>query len=101
VAVADIAWHPDGMPEALTWRNGADQELRSHRAITYDAGAQRVAEDVSPLQPEGTTTARAATYGYDPYGVTTETTSSSVVNPWRYTDQYQDVSSGLYKEGAF
>jgi RHS repeat-associated protein len=39
-------------------------------------------------------------YAYDPYGVTTETTSSAVANPWRYTGQYQDVSTGLYKMGA-
>jgi RHS repeat-associated protein len=40
-------------------------------------------------------------YTYDPYGVTTETTSSgAVANPWRYTGQYQDASTGLYKVGA-
>jgi RHS repeat-associated protein len=40
-------------------------------------------------------------YTYDPYGVTTETTSSgAVANPWRYTGQYQDASTGLYKIGA-
>jgi RHS repeat-associated protein len=39
-------------------------------------------------------------YTYDPYGVTTETTSSAVTNPWRYTGQYQDVATGLYKMGA-
>lgn len=39
-------------------------------------------------------------YTYDPYGVTTETTSSAVTNPWRYAGQYQDVSTGLYKMGA-
>jgi hypothetical protein len=38
-------------------------------------------------------------YAYDPYGVTTETTSSAVANPWRYTGQYQDVATGLYKMG--
>ena len=42
-----------------------------------------------------------ATYTYDPYGATTETTSSgAVANPWRYTGQYQDASTGLYKMGA-
>ncbi len=40
-------------------------------------------------------------YTYDPYGVTTETTSSgAVANPWRYTGQYQDAATGLYKMGA-
>jgi RHS repeat-associated protein len=40
-------------------------------------------------------------YAYDPYGVTTETTSiGAVANPWRYTGQYQDTSTGLYKMGA-
>ncbi len=39
-------------------------------------------------------------YTYDPYGVTTETTSSALANPWRYTGQYFDVSTGLYKMGA-
>ncbi len=39
-------------------------------------------------------------YTYDPYGVTTETTSSPVANPWRYTGQYQDAVTGLYKMGA-
>ncbi len=39
-------------------------------------------------------------YTYDPYGVTTETTSSPLVNPWRYAGQYQDTSTGLYKMGA-
>ncbi len=40
-------------------------------------------------------------YTYDPYGVTTETTSSgAVANQWRYTGQYQDASTGLYKMGA-
>ncbi len=39
-------------------------------------------------------------YAYDPYGVTTETTSSALVNPWRYTGQFQDVVTGLYKMGA-
>jgi uncharacterized protein RhaS with RHS repeats len=39
-------------------------------------------------------------YAYDPYGVTTETTSSAVANPWRYTGQYQDLATGLYKMGA-
>ncbi len=39
-------------------------------------------------------------YSYDPYGVTSETTSSALVNPWRYTGQYQDLSTGLYKMGA-
>jgi RHS repeat-associated protein len=39
-------------------------------------------------------------YAYDPYGVTTETTSPAVANPWRYTGQHQDVSTGLYKMGA-
>jgi RHS repeat-associated protein len=39
-------------------------------------------------------------YSYDPYGVTTETTSSAVANPWRYTGQYQDTTTGLYKMGA-
>lgn len=40
-------------------------------------------------------------YTYDPYGVTTETkaTLTNVFNPWRYTGQYQDVSTGLYKMG--
>jgi hypothetical protein len=48
------------MVKELTWRDGAGAVVCSH-----DAGAQRVAEDVSPLQPDGTTTARAAAYGYD------------------------------------
>ncbi len=39
-------------------------------------------------------------YAYDPYGMTTETTSSSGVNPWRYAGQYQDTATGLYKMGA-
>ncbi len=40
-------------------------------------------------------------YTYDPYGVTTETTASgAVANPWRYTGQYQDAATGLYKMGA-
>ncbi len=40
-------------------------------------------------------------YTYDPYGITTETTSSgAVANPWRYTGQYQDSATGLYKMGA-
>jgi hypothetical protein len=65
VASADIAWHPDGMPEALTWRNGAEEVLRSHRAISYDAGAQRISEEVSSRQVDDTTTAGTASYGYD------------------------------------
>jgi YD repeat-containing protein len=63
VASGDIAWHPDGMPESLTWRNGADQVLRSHGAITYDAGAQRISEEVSSRQVDNTTTAGTASYG--------------------------------------
>ncbi len=41
-------------------------------------------------------------YTYDPFGVTTETKAllTNVFNPWRYTGQYQDVSTGLYKIGA-
>ncbi len=39
-------------------------------------------------------------YSYDPYGVTTETTSSAVANPWRYTGQYFDAATDLYKVGA-
>ncbi len=39
-------------------------------------------------------------YAYDSYGATTETTASSVANPWRYTGQDQDVATGLYKVGA-
>ena len=40
-------------------------------------------------------------YTYDPYGATTESASSgAVANPWRYTGQYQDLSTGLYKMGA-
>ncbi len=41
-------------------------------------------------------------YTYDPFGVTTETkaTLTNVFNPWRYTGQYQDTSTGLYKMGA-
>ncbi len=40
-------------------------------------------------------------YTYDPYGLTTKTTSSgAVANPWRYTGQYQDSATGLYKMGA-
>lgn len=37
---------------------------------------------------------------YDPYGVTTETTSSSLANPWLFTGQYQDTSTRLYEMGA-
>jgi RHS repeat-associated protein len=41
-------------------------------------------------------------YTYDPFGVTTETKAllTKVFNPWRYTGQYQDVTTGLYKMGA-
>jgi RHS repeat-associated protein len=41
-------------------------------------------------------------YSYDPFGVTTETkaTLTNVFNPWRYTGQYQDSSTGMYKMGA-
>ncbi len=41
-------------------------------------------------------------YTYDPFGVTTETkaTLTNVFNPWRYTGQYQDASTGMYKVGA-
>ncbi len=41
-------------------------------------------------------------YTYDPFGVTTETKAllTNVFNPWRYTGQYQDTSTGLYKMGA-
>jgi RHS repeat-associated protein len=41
-------------------------------------------------------------YAYDPFGVTTETKVllTNVFNPWRYTGQYQDTTTGLYKIGA-
>ncbi len=41
-------------------------------------------------------------YTYDPFGVTTETKApgTNTFNPWRYTSQYQDTSTGLYKVGA-
>jgi RHS repeat-associated protein len=41
-------------------------------------------------------------YAYDPFGVTTETKAllTNVFNPWRYTGQYQDTTTGLYKMGA-
>jgi RHS repeat-associated protein len=41
-------------------------------------------------------------YTYDPFGVTTETKAllTNVFNPWRYTGQYQDTTTGLYKMGA-
>ena len=40
-------------------------------------------------------------YTYDPFGVTTETKApgTNTFNPWRYTSQYQDTSTGLYKVG--
>jgi hypothetical protein len=38
-------------------------------------------------------------YAYDPYGVTTETTASSVANPWRYTGQYQTSPPGCTRSG--
>jgi RHS repeat-associated protein len=39
-------------------------------------------------------------YAYDPYGTTTETTlPGAITNPWRYTGEYQDTQSGLYKIG--
>lgn len=38
------------------------------------------------------------TYAYDPYGQTTSA-SGSVANPWRYTGQYLDSATGLYKVG--
>jgi RHS repeat-associated protein len=41
------------------------------------------------------------TYTYDPYGLTTKVTfAGAVANPWRYTGQYQDTTTGLYKIGA-
>ncbi len=45
---------------------------------------------------------RANSYTYDPFGVTTETkaTLTNVFNPWRYTGQYQDTSTGMYTMGA-
>jgi RHS repeat-associated protein len=41
-------------------------------------------------------------YAYDPFGATTETKAllTKVFNPWRYTGQYQDITTGLYKMGA-
>jgi RHS repeat-associated protein len=44
------------------------------------------------------TGALANTYQYDPYGNTTSS-SGTVTNPWRYTGQYQDSTTGLYKIG--
>jgi hypothetical protein len=65
IAGTELAWHPDGMAESLTWRNGADQVLRSHSAIAYDRGAQRIAEEVSSRQVDGPTTSGQASYGCD------------------------------------
>ncbi len=41
-------------------------------------------------------------YTYDPFGVTTETKPllTNVFNPWRYTGQYHDTATDLYKIGA-
>ena len=38
------------------------------------------------------------TYAYDPYGVLTDHTEQ-VDNPWRYTGEYHDQATGLYKIG--
>jgi RHS repeat-associated protein len=65
VATAGFEWHADGMPEAMTWRNGANQVVRSHTAIGYDGGGRRESEYVTALQPSGLTTAGTAGYGYD------------------------------------
>ncbi len=41
-------------------------------------------------------------YTYDPFGVTTETkaTLTNLSNPWRYTGQYFDIATEMYKMGA-
>ena len=41
-------------------------------------------------------------YTYDPFGVTTETKAllTNVFNPWRYTGQYFDDATAMYKMGA-
>ncbi len=40
-------------------------------------------------------------HDYDPFGVTTETTSTgAVADPWRYAGQYFNVTTGIYKMGA-
>jgi len=52
------------------------------------------------VNPAGVT--RAA-YGYDPYGghpVATALNGTLPVNPWRYSGQYLDNGTGLYKMGA-
>lgn len=49
--------------------------------------------------PDGSTGSR---YQYDPYGVTSAVgaaADTAVINPWRYTGQFQDPT-GLYKMGA-
>lgn len=40
----------------------------------------------------------AATYQYDPFGNNTKTTGS-IANPWRFTGEYLDSTTGLYKMG--
>jgi RHS repeat-associated protein len=43
--------------------------------------------------------AKSRSYGYDPYGATTDNGGTSPANPWRYTGTYQDAT-GFYKMGA-
>jgi RHS repeat-associated protein len=46
------------------------------------------------------TGAVAATYSYDPWGVTTATGTAAAGNPFRYTGAFYDTATSLYKMGA-
>jgi RHS repeat-associated protein len=47
-----------------------------------------------------TTAAVLNRYTYDPYGATTEQRlTGAMTNQWRYTGEYQDAATGLYKIG--
>jgi hypothetical protein len=67
-ATSTRTYHPDGMPQSLTWRGRGGATVRAHTAISYDVGGLRTSENVSVIQPPqaaGADSGGVATYDYD------------------------------------
>ncbi len=85
------AYTRDPTGTLITWRTPASGK----RSYLTD----RQGSVIAVANPDGTIDRR---YTYDPYGATTKTnnTEQHDSNPWRYTGEYQDNTTGLYKLGA-
>ncbi len=60
-----LAYHPEGSLRSLAWSRTDGTTVRSHSAIGYDLGGNRVSSDVAVVLPDGATRSGSAAFTYD------------------------------------